>query len=153
MRSLTTFKLGSAALTFGVAWAGVFAPYALAHRRASDALLSLASALSAGVMLGAGLLHLLPDAAEDVGAALGGAEYPCGHLLFALGLLAPLAVALIWGINVPVMKAGLAELDPFLFNAARLSLSALSLGLFSLREPRGGGPTAPGGGCPPPGRR
>ena len=54
-------------------------------------------------------------------------------------ILAPLAVALIWGINVPVMKAGLAELDPFLFNAARLSLSALSLGLFSLREPRGGG--------------
>ncbi len=54
-------------------------------------------------------------------------------------VLAPLAVALIWGINVPVMKAGLAELDPFLFNAARLTLSALSLGLFSLREPRGGG--------------
>ena len=54
-------------------------------------------------------------------------------------ILAPLAVALIWGVNVPVMKAGLAELDPFLFNAARLSLSALSLGLFSLREPRGGG--------------
>ena len=46
-------------------------------------------------------------------------------------ILAPLAVALIWGVNVPVMKAGLAELDPFLFNAARLSLSALSLGLFS----------------------
>lgn len=54
-------------------------------------------------------------------------------------VLAPLAVALIWGINVPVMKAGLAELDPFLFNAARLTLSALSLGLFSLREPLGGG--------------
>ena len=58
-------------------------------------------------------------------------------------ILAPLAVALIWGVNVPVMKAGLAELDPFLFNAARLSLSALSLGLFSLREPRGGGRRTP----------
>lgn len=49
-------------------------------------------------------------------------------------LLAPLGVALIWGINVPVMKAGLAELDPFLFNAARLTLSALALGLVCLRE-------------------
>jgi drug/metabolite transporter (DMT)-like permease len=43
-------------------------------------------------------------------------------------------VAIIWGINVPVMKAGLSEMHPFLFNAVRLSLSALALGIIDRIE-------------------
>ncbi|QDV09050.1 putative inner membrane transporter yiJE [Planctomycetes bacterium Poly30] len=53
--------------------------------------------------------------------------------------LAPLAVAIIWGVNVPVMKAALAEMHPFLFNAARLTLSAVALGIID-RVERGGRP-------------
>lgn len=48
--------------------------------------------------------------------------------------LPPLFVAIIWGINVPVMKAGLSEMHPFLFNAVRLSLSALALGIIDRIE-------------------
>ncbi len=43
--------------------------------------------------------------------------------------LAPLSVALIWGVNVPVMKAVLVHASPFAFNALRLSASAVVLGL------------------------
>lgn len=46
----------------------------------------------------------------------------------SLSRFAPLGVAIVWGVNVPVMKAALAELDPFLFNFLRLSLSAVVLG-------------------------
>ena len=38
-----------------------------------------------------------------------------------------LAVAVIWGINAPVMKFGILHVDPFVFNAIRLSISAISL--------------------------
>jgi drug/metabolite transporter (DMT)-like permease len=53
------------------------------------------------------------------------------------GWIAPLVVAVIWGINVPVMKAALALLHPFAFNALRLSLSALALGVADRLERRG----------------
>ncbi len=46
-------------------------------------------------------------------------------------------MALIWGVNVPVMKAGLSEMHPFLFNAVRLTLSAVALGLFDRMERAG----------------
>ncbi|MGK0480911.1 MAG: drug/metabolite transporter (DMT)-like permease [Planctomycetota bacterium] len=54
-------------------------------------------------------------------------------------IIAPLIVAFIWGINVPVMKAALSEVHPQLFNAGRLSLSAVALGLIDWFE-RGGKP-------------
>jgi drug/metabolite transporter (DMT)-like permease len=44
-----------------------------------------------------------------------------------LGAGSALAVALIWGVNVPVMKAAIAEVHPFTFNALRLSCSVLVL--------------------------
>lgn len=46
-----------------------------------------------------------------------------------LGAGSALAVALIWGVNVPVMKAAIAGLHPFTFNALRLSCSVLVLGV------------------------
>jgi len=49
---------------------------------------------------------------------------------------APLAVALIWGVNVPVMKSALAGIGPFAFNALRLTLSALALGVVDRLEAR-----------------
>jgi len=84
--SLATFKLVSALLTLAVGWSGVALPWLL---RRSERLLSLGNMLSAGTMLGGGLLHLLPDAAETIAPV---AEFPVGYLLFALGLLLPLVV-------------------------------------------------------------
>ena len=49
-----------------------------------------------------------------------------------------LGVALIWGINIPLMKTGLDELNVFVFNAIRLAVSALVLTLFGWRELRQG---------------
>jgi len=48
--------------------------------------------------------------------------------------VALLSVAVIWGLNVPIMKVALAELNPYGFNAARLTLSALLLGLVAYLE-------------------
>ena len=47
-------------------------------------------------------------------------------------------VALIWGINIPFMKIGLDQLDIFVFNAIRLSISALVLVGFAWHERRRG---------------
>jgi len=41
-------------------------------------------------------------------------------------------VAVIWGVNMPIMKFGLGEMDKYLFNALRLTLSAAVLGLLFL---------------------
>lgn len=47
-------------------------------------------------------------------------------------------VALIWGINIPVMKNGLDEVDVYVFNAVRLMISVLVLAIFAIREYRRG---------------
>lgn len=49
------------------------------------------------------------------------------HRAFGLPDLALLGVALIWGINIPVMKNGLDGMDWYSFNALRLGLSAIVL--------------------------
>ena len=48
--------------------------------------------------------------------------------------MALLTVAVIWGLNFPIMKTALAELHPFAFNSVRITLSAVVLGLWHLRE-------------------
>ena len=50
---------------------------------------------------------------------------PQDHLLADINLL---LVALIWGINMPVMKYAIGQIDPYTFNAVRLTLSAITLG-------------------------
>lgn len=47
-----------------------------------------------------------------------------------------MCVALIWGVNMAVMKLGMNEVDPFVFNAFRLSLSGLVLGVCACLEHR-----------------
>ena len=48
--------------------------------------------------------------------------------------LSLLGVAVIWGVNIPLMKLGLEGVERFAFNAVRLLLSALILALLALRE-------------------
>ena len=47
-------------------------------------------------------------------------------------------VALIWGINIPIMKTGLDQVDVYVFNATRLTISAAVLWAFALHERRRG---------------
>lgn len=49
-----------------------------------------------------------------------------------------LATAVMWGINIPVVKEAITRLDPFLFNASRLVFSALALALLVWLEWRSG---------------
>lgn len=49
-----------------------------------------------------------------------------------------LATAIMWGINIPVVKEAITRLDPFLFNASRLVFSALALALLVWLEWRSG---------------
>lgn len=49
-----------------------------------------------------------------------------------------LGVALIWAVNIPIMKIGLEEIDDFVFNGFRFSISALVLNLLAWRERRSG---------------
>jgi solute carrier family 39 (zinc transporter), member 1/2/3 len=79
-------KALAAVVLFVTAWGGVMLPWLL-DQRSSGGSLSLASMFSAGVMLGAGLLHLLPDAAKQFSG-----EFPWANLLFIIGLLLPLAI-------------------------------------------------------------
>jgi drug/metabolite transporter (DMT)-like permease len=58
--------------------------------------------------------------------------------------LSLVGVAVIWGINIPVMKTGLEQLDVFVFNAVRLTISALTLALFAANERRRGTLPKPG---------
>lgn len=49
-----------------------------------------------------------------------------------------LSVALIWGINIPIMKDGMEASDPFWFNGIRMVISAAVLAALGLREFRSG---------------
>ncbi|HUG19700.1 MAG TPA: DMT family transporter [Planctomycetaceae bacterium] len=55
-----------------------------------------------------------------------------------------LGVAVIWGVNIPIMKIGLEQLDLYVFNAIRLTISAVVLVLFAWRELRRGIKPKPG---------
>jgi len=46
------------------------------------------------------------------------------------------SVAILWGINAPVMKYGISQIDPFVFNAIRLTVSLFALWLCLLFENR-----------------
>ncbi len=48
------------------------------------------------------------------------------------------SVAVIWGVNIPLMKIGLEQVDVFVFNAVRLVISAASLVAFAAWEWRRG---------------
>lgn len=48
--------------------------------------------------------------------------------------IALLSVAFMWGINIPIMKYGIGFVDRLAFNAIRLTLSALVLGVMAWVE-------------------
>ncbi len=57
---------------------------------------------------------------------------------FWLPDLSLVGVAVIWGVNIPLMKNGLEAVDPYTFNAIRLLISAIVLSAFAIRERRAG---------------
>eukprot|EP00045_Choanoeca_perplexa_P004891 m.41301 g.41301 ORF g.41301 m.41301 type:complete len:298 (+) comp12824_c0_seq2:108-1001(+) len=81
-------------LLFGVL--GCLAPRYIASRVSNeDKALQLGSAFSAGIFVGAGLLHLLPDAQEDAQASDLDSSYPISMLVVSVGFTALMAIELV----------------------------------------------------------
>jgi len=79
MDSLLLFKIISVFSIFVVAFIGGIIPLRLAHYFKDPKTMSYANCLSAGILLGASLIHLLFDAEEEVFA------YPFAHLCCGVG--------------------------------------------------------------------
>lgn len=82
-----------------------------------------------------------PNAAAN-GGALANADQDLGSTIWPD--ISLVGVALIWGINIPVMKNGLDQVDVYVFNAIRLMISVFVLAVFAIRERRRGVLPSPG---------
>ncbi len=86
---LLEVKLIAALAILVVAILGGLIPLLAARHHASRRFLSLGNALAGGIFLGAGFIHLLPEAGE---ALEGVVDYPLAPLLAAVGVLALLLI-------------------------------------------------------------
>ncbi|MCY4210095.1 MAG: ZIP family metal transporter [Gammaproteobacteria bacterium] len=87
--SLLQIKLSAALAILVVAILGGLIPLLAARHHASRRFLSLGNALAGGIFLGAGFIHLLPEAGE---ALAGVVDYPLAPLLAAVGVVALLLI-------------------------------------------------------------
>lgn len=83
MDSLLTIKIVAALSILAVGIAGGIIPLLAARQHGSRRFLSLGNSLAGGIFLGAGFIHLLPEAGE---AFEGTFEYPVAPLLAAVGV-------------------------------------------------------------------
>lgn len=87
---LFTLKLGALVLVFLAGLAGAMLPWRGKFRKAgpeSETLISLGNSLAAGVLLGAGLIHMMGDAASDFSETWPGMDYPMAFLIAGCGFL------------------------------------------------------------------
>ena len=81
--SLVSLKVIAALVILAIAIVGGIVPLLAARHQASRRLLSLGNALAGGIFLGAGFIHLLPEAGE---ALEDFSDYPLAALLAAFGV-------------------------------------------------------------------
>ncbi len=81
--SLLTIKIVAALAILAVGILGGIIPLLAARRHASRRFLSLGNSLAGGIFLGAGFIHLLPEAGEALEEVV---DYPLAALLAALGV-------------------------------------------------------------------
>ncbi|MYB50997.1 MAG: ZIP family metal transporter [Acidobacteriia bacterium] len=83
MISLLAIKIAAIVAILAVAAVGGAIPILATRHHASHRLFSLGNSLAGGIFLGAGFIHLLPEAAELLGSVV---EYPLAPLLAAVGV-------------------------------------------------------------------
>lgn len=83
MTSLLAIKIAAIVAILGVAAVGGAIPILATRHHASHRFFSLGNSLAGGIFLGAGFIHLLPEAAELLGSVV---EYPLAPLLAAVGV-------------------------------------------------------------------
>lgn len=86
------FNLLSVFLIFLTGIAGGLFSARLADTEKSEMFFSIGNAFAGGVFLGAGLLHMLPDASKGLGNLTGSTDFPWIFLLCALGFLLVLLI-------------------------------------------------------------
>jgi zinc transporter 1/2/3 len=94
-------KLIFAGIVFFTGLAGGFSAIRLGRSPWGKRWFSLGSALAGGVFLGAGMIHLLPDAAHGFGSYYKGLDYPLAFALCAIGFLAILLLEKVIFANQP----------------------------------------------------
>lgn len=90
--SLFAIKLVAIAIILATAIAGSLAAYRTRRSRHAERLFALGSLFGAGVFLGAGLIHMLPDSVDLFAGLYPDLDYPVPYGVAALGLVAVLAV-------------------------------------------------------------
>lgn len=84
---ITQFKIVAAATVFLVGLSGGLLAQRLSASRSRDMLFSLGNAFAGGVFLGAGLIHMLPDAQAGFADLLPHSQYPYFAVVCILGFL------------------------------------------------------------------
>ena len=87
-----TFKLIAFFLVMGTGLAGGFVSLVLAGSPRSARIFSLGNAFSGGIFLGAGLLHMLPDASDGFASLAHDSSFPWVFLICALGFVLVLSL-------------------------------------------------------------
>jgi hypothetical protein len=91
-----TFKFVALVVIFAVGVAGGLAALGAQRSERREVLFSLGSALAAGIFLGAGLIHLLPDGLEALTSYFGELNFPLGFLIAALGFLLVVYIEMVY---------------------------------------------------------
>lgn len=89
---MLTFKLVAFAVVFITGIAGGLLSRWLANSRRSDLIFSLGNVFAGGVFLGAGLIHMLPDAQAGFAALDSGSDYPWFALACCAGFMVILLI-------------------------------------------------------------
>lgn len=93
--NLLGVQLGGSLAILAVGVCGSFIPYMLVKCRSSDKALLYLNAGSAGILLGAAFIHMIPEATGKLDALLGG--FPLSYFLFCIGLFLMIWLARIGG--------------------------------------------------------
>lgn len=91
-----TLKFIALVVIFAVGVAGGFGALGAQRSEKREILFSLGSALAAGIFLGAGMIHLLPDGIEALTSYFGELDFPLGYAITVLGFLIVLYVELVY---------------------------------------------------------
>ena len=118
-----TFRLAAIVVIFLTGLAGGLLPLWVGYTPRTQRFFSLGNALSAGIFLSAGLIHMLPDAEHNLRGALG--EFPVASLIAVIGFFIVLLVE-------RVVARGEAELGEVKQGPAYAYILALVLSVHSL---------------------
>jgi len=89
-------KLAALLPIFAVGVAGGYAAFGAQQSERREILFAQGSAFAAGIFLGAGLIHLLPDGIEALTGYFGALDFPLGFFIATLGFLVVVYIEMVY---------------------------------------------------------